>query len=525
LAQEKASPGLGAVDLIAAPTVSSALESAVAEDPKRPFIRFSVGGWLSVGDVQERSLAIAGFLQRQGLGRGDRLALMMENVPGFVYGWFAAARLGAVIVPINTHQRGMLLQSLLARIRPRAIIASAKYSQVLPPSADGEIRLIDDTSGLERLVTARRAGVEPAALGRLDPMAILFTSGTTGISKGVVLSHGHYIKRSTGFARGLRIQTDDVIFTCLPLFHSNAQMQAVMTALLTRARTVVYERFSVSRFWKQIVEAGATRVTLLPRMANQLLAAPLQEDEMNHRLRTVSIGPTPRGWDRFRDRFAVLVTSQHYGSTECIPMPPNLALESRPGSCGKPGPGFDCRLVDPTGREVAEGETGELLVRCDDPAGLFSGYFEMPEATAAALQAGWYHTGDAFRRDGDGYYYFEGRLKDFIRHKGENISIRELESVVEMHPAVDTAAAVGVADEWGEEQIVLYVEPSNLGVRARGVLEFCERELPDFMVPASIRLVRGLPRNVMGRVEKHRLGELALIDEAFAGFRPPVGGQ
>jgi crotonobetaine/carnitine-CoA ligase len=221
-------------------------------------------------------------------------------------------------------------------------------------------------------------------------------------------------------------------------------------------------------------------------------------------VRSACIVPHPQGGDAFEERFGIRVVSQYYGCTETIPLPPDLDQERRAGSCGRPSSDFDCAVLDGEGLPVADGEVGELAVRPARPEGVMTGYFDMPEETLHAFRGLWYHTGDAVRRDADGFYYLVGRLKDFIRHKGENISATEVEAVINRHGGVSDSAVVGEPDEWGEEEVVAYVEGSA-ALDLEQLRAHCASELADFMVPARIVVVEELPRNAIGRVEKFRL--------------------
>ena len=177
----------------------------------------------------------------------------------------------------------------------------------------------------------------------------------------------------------------------------------------------------------------------------------------------------------------------------------------RSGSCGRPSSHFECAVVDPQGNPVASGVVGELVARPRLPNGLMSGYLDMPDATSSAFRNLWFHTGDAMRRDAEGFYYLVGRLGDFIRHRGENVSARDVEALVEEHPGVAGAAVVGVPDDWGEERIVLYIETLDPAVDGTTIADFCEETLPDFMRPHEVIVIPELPRNSLGRVEKRKL--------------------
>lgn len=482
--------------------------------PDHPFVRYASGESYTFSQQLRRSSGVAASLESHGIERGERLLVMLDNEPEFLDVMFACALLGVVMVPINTKLQGSALASLTGRARAAALVSSAQSLDVLDEIPFGGARLVSGEesvrTGWEPLATElSESPREPAMVGPMDPFSIVFTSGTTGRSKGAILSHAHCIARSQSYVDGLEIDETDVMYTCLPLFHNNAQMASVLVALLTGGTTVIYPRFSLSKFWSQIADTGATRVTLIGRMANQLLE--LHNGEVpNHRLRSACIVPAPRDEAAFARRFGVRVVSQYYGSTEMIPMPPDIRQPERPGSCGRPSPDYECRIVDADGNPRPDGAVGELVVRPRHPYGMMNGYFDMPEETLRSFRGLWFHTGDTMRRNGDGFYYLMGRLGDFIRTRGENVSAQEIEATAERHPLVAGAAAVGTPDEWGEEKILLFVELRDGGGLAEGHIEddivhFCAERLPRFMQPHQLTFVSELPRNELHRVEKHRL--------------------
>jgi crotonobetaine/carnitine-CoA ligase len=490
--------------------IGARLWDAANRRPDHPFVRYESGESFTFSQQLTRSSGVVASLALRGIGRGERVVVMLDNEPEFLDVMFACALSGTVMVPINTKLEGSALESIVARARAAGIISSVSHIDAMAEIGFEGARLLvgDDNAGngwdaLGNEVPDHAA--EPAVLGPMDPFSIVFTSGTTGRSKGATLSHAHCIARSQSYVDGLDIDETDVMYTCLPLFHNNAQMASVLVALLAGGTTVIYPRFSLSRFWGQIAAEGATRVTLIGRMANQLLE--LHEGEVpDHRLRTACIVPAPRGDGAFARRFGVRVVSQYYGSTEMIPMPPDLRQPERPGSCGRPSPDYECQVVDADGNPRPDGEVGELVVRPRHRHGMMNSYFDMPQETLHACRGLWFHTGDTMRRDEQGFYYLNGRLGDFIRSRGENVSAGEIEAIAEQHPLIAGAAAVGSPDEWGEEKIVLFAEVRDVAtLRPEDVARFCAERLPDFMQPNEVIVVPELPRNALQRVEKHRL--------------------
>jgi len=482
-----------------------------ADSRDRPFIAFEGGEALTYGEVVGRAASISAALSDAGLVPGDRVLLALDNGPAFIDAWFGCALGSFVMVPLNTLLSGRLLEDVVRRSAPRAVVAQEPYAAALDALTGGcALRLLvgASRSGWTAHAGVVRGDAVPCDAGVKggDPMSIMFTSGTTGPAKGAILSQAHCVARSGAYREGLRIDDSDVMFTCLPLFHNNAQMASVLVAVLARARAAVVEKFSVSRFWSHVREAKATRFTLIGRMANLLLASPVHADERAHAVRSACIVPHPNGEDAFERRFGIRVISQYYGSTEMIPLSPRIDQERRIGSCGTPTRGFECMVADAVGQPVPDGDMGELVARPVRPEGVMSGYLDMPAETLHAFRGLWYHTGDAARRDADGFFYLVGRLKDFIRRKGENISAAEVEAALAGHPTVFECAAVGEPDAWGEEDVVLWVEARpGMTPDVAELQRVCAERLPAFMMPARIRLIDALPRNALGRIEKFKL--------------------
>jgi carnitine-CoA ligase len=346
-----------------------------------------------------------------------------------------------------------------------------------------------------------------AAPGPGDLFTILYTSGTTGLSKGVCCPHAQYFwwGAYTGWQLGVR--EGDVLHTPLPLFHTNA-LNCFFQALLHGATQVVEPRFSVSGFWPALTQSGATVTYLLGAMAPMLLSRPPTPAEREHRVRVALAPGVPANFhEPFTARTGVVLLDG-FGSTES-----NLIIASRPddrkpGYMGRLVPGFTARVVDDADNDVPDGEAGELVIRADAPFSLASGYFAMPEKTIEAWRNLWLHTGDRVIREADGYYRFVDRMKDAIRRRGENISSYEVEQVLGSHPAVALAAVFPVSSELAEDEVMAAVVLKD-GVRAseEELVRFCEDRMPYFAVPRFVELADALPRTESGKVQKYKLRE------------------
>jgi carnitine-CoA ligase len=464
----------------------------------------------SFAELRAAAAAQAGALASAGVAPGDRVVVLSENRVEVLELWLGCAWLGAVLVPLNTALRGMQLEHVLADSGAKALAAEPELLERLelvrtkPP-------LVWTIGG----TLPRRADpLEPAAVRPGDPAAILYTSGTTGPSKGVVCPQAQWYWWAVSTGGVLGIRPDDVLHTTLPLFHTNA-LNAFCQALVAGATYVLAPRFSASAFWERVDDADATVTYLLGAMVSILLKRPPSELDRAHHVRVALAPATPAELHApFLERFGVRLVDG-WGSTET-----NIVLAQapgdRPGTIGRVVPGYEARVVDEDDAEVADGTPGELVVRHSEPFSFATGYFGMPEATVEAWRNLWFHTGDRVVRDPDGSFRFLDRMKDVIRRRGENVSSHEVEQVLLSHPDVAAAAVFPVPSELGEDEVMASVVP-----RAGGALEplelvrFCEPRLAYFAVPRYVEVVAELPLTSTGKVEKFRLRDRGVTEATW----------
>jgi crotonobetaine/carnitine-CoA ligase len=356
-----------------------------------------------------------------------------------------------------------------------------------------------------------------------DPMTILFTSGTTGPSKGVVMSHHYYYYAARTIGRGMEDGPDDVLYTCLPLFHVNAQVCTALAALLYDARVAMYEHFSASTFWDEIRRSRATVFLALGAMGNILAKAPPRADDAENNVRLALIVPPPEDLEGFERRFGLRVVYETFGMTEGIVTPPEIARPRRPGCCGRPTEETEVRVVDDDDLALGPRQTGEIIIRPREPYTMMSGYYKMPEETLRAFRNLWFHTGDLGYLDEDGFLYFVGRKKEAIRRRGENISAYEVERIVNQHPSVLESAAVAAPSELGEDEVkVVIVLKDGERLDPVDLIRFCEERMAYFMVPRFVEFRDALPKTPTERVEKYKLKEShgpETWDREAAGYR------
>jgi carnitine-CoA ligase len=482
-------------------TLPTMLERAASRHGDRPLLRFGDAVW-SYAEVRDDAAALAGALAEAGIAHGDRIAVMSENCPEILRLWLASAWLGAVLVPVNTALRGEGLRQVLAGARAKAVaVESALRERVA--EAGVEATWVLDDGGLPY----GRHPVAPYPVGPGDTCAILYTSGTTGPSKGVLCPHAQWYWWGVNTGEVLAIERDSVLYTNLPLFHTNA-LNAFCQAVVAGATYVLGPRFSASAFWERLERSGATVTYLLGAMVSILLRTPEGEHDRAHRVRVALAPATPAELhEPFLERFGVRLIDA-WGSTETNIVISNTLAELRPGTLGRVLEGFEARVADVHDAEVPDGVPGELLVRHREPSAFASGYDGLPEATAAAWRNLWFHTGDRVVRDRDGSFRFVDRLKDSIRRRGENISSYEVEQALLEHADVAGAAVVPVPSELGEDEVLACVVARD-GAELDPVelIRFCEPRLPYFAVPRYVDVLTELPLTASGKVEKYRLRE------------------
>ncbi len=490
-----------------AESVPALIAARAAEHGDRTFVTFD-GETCSYAQLHERAGNVAAWLQGNGIRAGDRVAMLMANSLEFLYVFFGIARAGAVSVPVNASSVGEGLHYTLEHSGAVGIVADA----ALVPNLDRIDPLpelawrvvVGEPSLAEMLAPAAPQDVE---LAQLDPMSIIYTSGTTGPPKGVVLSHTSYLNTGRYFVQHYGLDSTDVLHTCLPLFHCNAQQCTVLPALVAGASVALNGKFSLSRFWGWIDGSGATVTNLLGSMLALMAKRPADEVEARNRLRFMAAAPVPEALHRpLEERFGLQIV-EGYGLTETGTMAcKNPVSDTRSGTIGIALDHNEIRIVDPEGNDCAAGVTGEIITRTRIAGAYMSGYFREPEKTAEAMRGGWFHTGDAGYRRADGYHVFVDRMKDTIRRRGENISSFLVEKAITAHPDILDAAAVAVPSELSEDDVKIFVVlRPGAALEPGQVVEWARGRLAEHEVPRYVEFREEFPRTETGRVQKYAL--------------------
>lgn len=492
------------------PTIDGLLAQRARTHGSAVFLRFASGD-LTYAEVDERASRLAAGLASAGVGRGDVVPVLMPNSPEFVITWLGLCRLGAVACLVNTAFKGPALAHALTASGGRVLIEHESVSANVD-AVVGSLPAPPERIGMARWteIAAHDLAADTGTGHRAsDPAMVLFTSGTTGVSKGCVLSHRYTLRQAELMSEHLRFRADDVFYCPYPLFHIDATVLTIGPALVLGAIAAIGERFSVSGFWPEVRRFGATVFDFMGATLTMLHKAPRRDDDIDNPVRLAWGVPVPDEFAAdFEDRFGLQLV-ELYGSTDAgLPMYHPVDVPRRPGSCGTVIEAYDTRLVDDDGFEVPVGEVGELLVRPLEPSLTADGYLGMPDATLASRRDLWFHTGDLLRRDVDGFHTFVGRRSDSIRRRGENISAFEVEEVVKLHPDVLDAAAFGVPSELTEDDVmVAVVARPGATVDPTALLAFCAERAARHMVPRYVDVVDDLPRTPTEKVRKDALRE------------------
>jgi carnitine-CoA ligase len=501
---------------------------------------------LTAAEVAKAARSLTNAFGQLGIGQGERVATLLENSPEALLAWAGTVLGGRVAVPVNTAYKGQYLRHQLADSGARLVVVSADLFErvqqvaadlpaldhiVVVPNAADEA---DAPSGAEALsipASVGRIGVKywEEVLGADDPEpdisvkpsdlgTFIYTGGTTGLSKGCMLSHNYHEALARQIGICWRREPSDVVWTPLPLYHFNAISTVVLGTLVYGGRGAIYRRFSVSNFWPEMNRVGATITSTLGTMA-YLLAHDVDRPEMprsgaaeaNTTLRLLGAAPMPVEVDEvIKSRFGVTTFSGAYGVTEA-----SLISWQPPGTVNKPNAAgvtndeyFDVRIFDDDDNEADRDTEGEIVIRPKRPHVMFEGYWGRPDATVETSRNWWYHTGDIGRVDQENYLFFVDRKADYLRRRGENISSFEVESVLMSHGSLADVAVHAVPSKMTEDDLKITatlkqgesVDPSDL-------FEWCVDRLPYFALPRYIEFRAELPRSPVGRVLKRQLRE------------------
>ena len=483
---------------------------------------------------------LASGLQKLGIKKNDKVAIMMDNSPEFLFAWFGMSKLGAVEVPLNTAHKGDILTYMVDKSDSRLLVMDAKYvdrlERILPKIPKVERIIVFDSAGIGGIPNLERPVVnwsslidndgqyQPEDVRWSDPFTIMFTSGTTGPSKGSLMPHNYGLYMAEVICEIAGYSEKDCLYNALPLFHGNAQLLSAMPALLSGARMVLKERFSASQFWDDVRRYNCTEFNYIGGILPILFKADPKPDDADNPLRIMVGGGAPMDlFDAFEKRFGVTLL-EGYGMSEIgIPLM-NTIKERVPGTCGKPRPDYVVKVMDDNNMEVGPDTPGEVLIRPLKPYCIFLEYYEMPEKTVEACADLWFHTGDYLYYDENGYFHFVDRKKDALRRRGENISSYEVEKAINSHPSVLESAAIAVKSDMGEDEVMIVVTlKSGAALRPEELMAHCEERMAYFMIPRYVRVMDEMPKTPTQRVQKNILRDQGVTQDTWdreaAGYK------
>jgi crotonobetaine/carnitine-CoA ligase len=520
-------------------TISSVLSRQAAERPNAPALQWQTEEPFSYKGLCEHCLRLAGGLRELGVQPSNRVLIMLPNSMEIVLAWLSTNLLGAVEVPINIHYKESWLVHEVNDCEAHLAIVHEQYLErfiqvvnqlehltdfvVVGGDEGAAHQEMDKKWSMHAWGELENAGAidKPVETHYYDTAAIMYTSGTTGPSKGVIVPYGVGGIFAQGVVDTAELTSDDVNYVVHPLFHANAQFMQILPSLLVGARMTLWPGFSASRWLDQVRATGATITNTLGVMCNFIHSQPVREDDADNPLRAMMTLPAPSDIaEDFERRFGVKCL-EGYGMTE-IGVVTYRRLEEplRLGSAGRALEWFDVRVVDPeTDEPLPPGEVGEIVVRPKATGIMMKEYNNVPAKTVEAWRNLWFHTGDAGEMDEEGYLYFRDRVKDVIRRRGENISSFSIESVANTHPAVEESAAIAVPAEHGvgaEDEVKLCVvlkhgeelDPAELHA-------YCAQRMPYFAVPRYIEYVAEIPKTANEKVRKNVLREQGITPNSW----------
>ena len=465
------------------------------------------GATTTYGEMAARVAALAGGLSARGVGRGDVVALLSYNCPEFLETIFAANHLGAIAMPINWRLAAPEVRYILEHAEAKAFVHDESLADLAEEAAKG-LAVVRSCMPLDEL---RSVGVAPApaAAAGDDVHRLMYTSGTTGRPKGVMITHANLAWKNLAHIVEFGFTGADLGLACGPLYHVGALDLTTTSLIAAGATTIIHRSFDAAAVVDELERSRVTTVWLAPAMVNGIMALPDVEERDLSSVRVIINGgekmPVPL-IERIQRAFPSAWFADAYGLTETVSGDTFLDRDSivtKLGSVGRPCLHLELDVWDDEGRSVPPGERGEIVLRGPK---VFKGYWRDPEATEKAFAGGWFHTGDIGVRDDDGYLFIVDRLKDMILSGGENIAGSEVERVLYEHDAVLEAAVVGRPDErWGEVPVAYVVVRPGADVTADELIEHCRTQLAKFKVPKDVTFLDALPRNPSGKVLKREL--------------------
>ena len=512
------------MDIVGSRNLRKVLEQKVRAHPKNTFLIFEDNeekiSTYSYKEFDNKVNQTANALISLGVNKGDKVNLHLTNCPEFMFCWFGIAKIGAVMVPTNplsppdelkypVHHSESVITITQPDLLPNVLAIRKECPYIQNVLVIGEKTDSKEARSFNKEIENQPEQLADIPIEPLDDAAILYTSGTTSLPKGVRVTHANYVFLGEAISKSMRLGPTDRHLVTLPLFHANAQYYSFMTTLTVGASAALTPRFSASRFMKQATRHKCTVTSLFAAPMRMILAQPRDDAEGDNSFRLIIFAQsvTQEQLKEWESRFNAPLL-QIYGMTETMGQPLVNPLDyTRDNmSIGFPALGYECRVVDSSGKEVGEDIPGELIVKGTPGSTIMKGYFKDEKATKNTLKDGWLWTGDVVSVNEDGYFSFVDRTKDMIKRAGENIAAGEVESVIKQYPGVSDATVIGIPDEMRDESIKAFVIlDKGATVSGDEIIDYCKERMSKFRIPEFVEFRDDVPRTSVGKVQKHLL--------------------
>ena len=502
--------------------MGSLLEKQARERHDSPFVTMAGDDdWVTYGAFNVLANRLAYGLMGLGVKNGDYVCMVLTNSIDYLAFSYALKKIGAIEVSINVEFRGVGLTRLMNMTGAKVVVTEALFIEPLGDIADDlthiETLVFIDDADVSNTPLARFAAVPRSAVVTertdnpertvhdTDVAQIQFTSGTTGLSKGLMSPHRHALRKAEGVAAACQVTDADCCYTPWPLFHSGAAHHEVLTVMLTGGRVVLRKRFSASRFWDEVKQHGATWFMIVGSVQPILCAPEPRPEDADNPIRLAWGCPYPIPRKTFEKRFG-LKTVDCYGLEDCGLVTHTEIDDGDYESEGRPRDMYEIRIADENDDPVDTGKRGEILIRCKEASAILKGYFDQPEVTLEAFRNLWFHTGDVGSFDKDGRLHYHGRMKQVIRRRGENVMPREVEEVLQAHPAIEECVAVGVPSPVGEDDVKVFVVlQKGQELSAEELRDYCKGRMARFAIPEHVEFVTEIPRTTTHKPALSRL--------------------
>jgi crotonobetaine/carnitine-CoA ligase len=503
--------------------------AATRDVPDEPFLIFAADDTSYTYAQSDRLIETAAAAwHRLGVRKGDRVVFMMDNSPLFVWAWLGLARIGGILVALNTGFRAAEATFVAKDCGASFALVDDDYLDVMTDvqAAVPALALLvagahDGHRFTDLMATAPLPAPRILMVGE-DVISLIYTSGTTGNPKGVMQTHSNFVLSGQAYISWMRMDRGDRIYACLPLFHINSQAYSTMAAIAARGALVLSRRFSATRFWPEVRRSRVTVFNFIGAMAMILSKKAPEPDDLDNEVRIAYGVPAlaTEIVDEVESRFGLRVLSGFGMSETTFGLLEPLDEPRRPGTMGRPRhhpdlsvPRTEAKIVDEGGQEVERGTVGQLVLK---NAAMMLGYFGDPVRTAAALRDDWLYTGDSAYEDADGYFFFVDRMKDIVRRRGENVSSLEVERAIARHPGISEAAVIGVPAELTDEELLVYVVQRDdaTPVSSGEIFGWASENLAPFKVPRYLRFIEDLPKTATSKVQKEKLRALDAADQS-----------